>query len=60
MKLLNNLIIIFKETDIIRPEICNGLKNVKYTNHPKKKKLTNILANVKDYKLLSKKENIKL
>lgn len=49
----------FKENDIIRPEICNGLKKCKIYKPSEEEKLTNILANVGD-KLLSKKENIKL
>ena len=48
----------FKENDIIRPEICNGLRKCKIYKPSEEEKLTNILTNVGD-KLLSKKENIK-
>ena len=48
----------FKENDIIRPEICNGLKKCKIYKPSKEEKLTNILANAGG-KLLAKKENLK-
>ena len=49
----------FKDNDIIRPEVCNGLRKCKIYKPSEEEKLTNILTNVGD-KLLSKKENIKL
>ena len=49
---------VFKGNDIIRPEICNGLKKCKIYKPSKEDKLTNILANAGG-KLLAKKENLK-
>jgi len=49
---------VFKENDIIRPEVCNGLKKCKIYKPSKEEALTNILANAGG-KLLAKKENLK-
>ena len=49
---------VFKDNDIIRPEICNGLKKCKIYKPSKEEKLTSILTNVSG-KLLAKKENLK-
>jgi len=49
---------VFKDNDIIRPEICNGLKKCKIYKPSKEEKLTSILTNVSG-KLLAKKENMK-
>ena len=49
---------VFKENDIIRPEVCNGLKKCKIYKPSKEEKLTSILTNVSG-KLLAKKENLK-
>jgi len=48
----------FKDNDIIRPEICNGLKKCKIYKPSKEEKLTSILANAGG-KLLAKKDNLK-
>ena len=49
---------VFKENDIIRPEVCNGLKKCKIYKPSKEDKLTNILATAGG-KLLAKKDNLK-
>ena len=49
---------VFKDNDIIRPEVCNGLKKCKIYKPSKEDKLTNILANAGG-KLLAKKEHLK-
>ena len=49
---------VFKENDIIRPEVCNGLKKCKIYKPSKEDKLTNILA-AAGGKLLAKKDNLK-
>ena len=48
----------FKENDIIRPEVCNGLRKCKIYKPSEEEKLTNILTNVGD-KLLNKKDSIR-
>ena len=49
---------VFKENDIIRPEVCNGLKKCKIYKPSKEDKLTDILATAGG-KLLAKKDNLK-
>lgn len=49
---------VFKDNDIIRPEVCNGLKKCKIYKPSKEDKLTNILATAGG-KLLAKKDNLK-
>ena len=48
----------FKDNDIIRPEVCNGLRKCKIYKPSEEEKLTNILTNVGD-KLLNKKDSIR-
>ena len=48
----------FKDNDIIRPEVCNGLKKCRIYKPSQEEKLTNILTNVGD-KLIHRKENLK-
>ena len=48
----------FKENDIIRPEICNGLKKCKIYKPSEEEKLTHIMANAGDI-LAKKKHNMK-
>jgi len=47
----------FKENDIIRPEICNGLKKCKIYKPSEEDKLTHIMANAGN--ILSKKKHMK-
>ena len=47
----------FKNNDIIRPEICNGIKKCKIYKPSEEEKLSHILEDVGD-KLLKKKENL--
>ena len=49
----------FKTNDIIRPEICNGLKKCRIYKQSKDEKLTHILTNVSD-KLLERKDHFKI
>ena len=49
---------VFKDNDIIRPEVCNGLKKCKIYKPSKEEKLTSIIANAGG-KLLAKKDNLK-
>jgi len=49
----------FKTNDIIRPEICNGLKKCRIYKPSNDDKLTNILTNVSD-KLLERKDHFKI
>jgi hypothetical protein len=48
----------FKKSDIIRPEVCNGIRKCKIYKPSEEEKLTNILTNVGD-KLLNKKDSIR-
>jgi len=48
----------FKKSDIIKPEVCNGIRKCKIYKPSEEEKLTNILTNVGD-KLLNKKESIR-
>jgi hypothetical protein len=48
----------FKDNDIIRPEVCNGIKKCKIYKPSQEEKLTNILTNVGD-KLISRKDHLK-
>ena len=48
----------FKDNDIIRPEICNGIKKCNIYVPSEEEKLTHILEDVSD-KLIHKKENLK-
>ncbi len=48
----------FKDNDIIRPEVCNGLKKCRIYKPSQEDKLTNILVNVGD-KLKHRKEHLK-
>jgi len=48
----------FKDNDVIRPEICNGIKKCKIYKPSEEEKLSHILEDVSD-KLLKKKDNLK-
>ena len=48
----------FKDNDIIRPEVCNGIKKCKIYKPSQEEKLTNILTNVGD-KLIHRKDHLK-
>jgi hypothetical protein len=49
----------FKDSDIIRPEVCNGIKKCKIYKPSKEEKLSNILANAGGKFLEHRKEHLK-
>ena len=49
----------FKDNDIIRPEVCNGLKKCKIYKPSKEEKVTSIIANAGDKFMANRKEHMK-
>lgn len=49
----------FKDNDIIRPEVCNGIKKCKIYKPSKEDKVTTIIANAGDKFLANRKEHMK-
>ena len=49
----------FKESDIIRPEVCNGIKKCKIYKPSRDEKVTSILADAGDKFLANRKEHMK-